>query len=700
MNFERTTLWKQLAASLVVSILMVLLAVCAARLIVGFSYAPLAVFWDSLLLFAVMAVVHWVTRRTVATVALGFALAAFFITGNGVKSIMLGMPLGLADLKPAVALLGVLEGARLAGAVAGIVVLLGLALWGLWPGKNRLKWLLLPPLLVATILGAVWLVNGDEILSSESGVSRVDVLKQRGGFLYLASDAVRYMRNDRIPSRSKVAHALAATKARGSSMPTHARNIHLILVESFWDVTALDGFKMSSDPWDGRIRDWWNAGGRSGVLSPVFGGATANAEFEVLCGLPATGAGRVVFSEGITNDLPCMPAVLRQYGYLTTASHPYKKTFWNRDTAYAKVGFEQYLPDQAFEMDDRDGMFLNDRSLLFQSLARLNLLKKDRPHLSYVVSLSSHYPYERDRTKRPDRIQVTPAAVALGNYANAISYSTEALADYVDALRDMDPDALIVIFGDHAPVLDSSPDPYEIAGLREGGTTLPEGYARLSLTPLIVIDGKNGPKSMGTQPLYELAPKIVEMATAGQVSLPHAEAILHPDMRTRNFLASMLVPGNEGWRRCSRDDDKSCEAGRDSRNELRALRDDLVWGHQYALQMWDTPNVGKHGMTINRDHYGCVFDVEAWGPQVGSKGQPMNKQPSGNSALWFKVRRVRGDPVLFVDDERADIVVASGSASASYAAPQFIHAEGEHRVSYQCEDEAPVAFGKLTITAK
>jgi hypothetical protein len=110
--------------------------------------------------------------------------------------------------------------------------------------------------------------------------------------------------------------------------------------------------------------------------------------------------------------------------------------------------------------------------------------------------------------------------------------------------------------------------------------------------------------------------------------------------------------------------------------------------------------VGKHGMTINRDHYGCVFDVEAWGPQVGSKGQPMNKQPSGNSALWFKVRRVRGDPVLFVDDERADIVVASGSASASYAAPQFIHAEGEHRVSYQCEDEAPVAFGKLTITAK
>jgi hypothetical protein len=53
-----------------------------------------------------------------------------------------------------------------------------------------------------------------------------------------------------------------------------------------------------------------------------------------------------------------------------------------------------------------------------------------------------------------------------------------------------------------------------------------------------------------------------------------------------------------------------------------------------------------------------------------------------------------------VDDERADIVVASGSASASYAAPQFIHAEGEHRVSYQCEDEAPVAFGKLTITAK
>ncbi|WP_161809614.1 LTA synthase family protein [Stenotrophomonas terrae] len=696
-GFKNVNGWRQVLVFSAVAVIVVLLAAFAARLAVGFSYGPAALLLDSLLLAAILTVVRWITKRNVATCALGVALAAFFITGNGIKSVLLGMPLGIADMKPALALLGVLEGGRLAAAIGGFALLLCLVVWGLWPGWRRLIWLVLLPLLGLSILGAVWLTNGDAVLAGGTGTSRVDVLKQRGGFLYLASDAVRYIRNEKVPSRSSVAHALGSVKARVSSAPANPRNVHLILMESFWDVTTLDGFKMSADPWDPRIREWWIAGGRSGVLSPVFGGATANAEFEVLCGLPATGGGRVVFSEGITNDLPCLPAVLRQFGYLTMASHPYKKAFWNRDTAYAKVGFEQYLPDQAFEMDDRDGMFLNDRSTLFQSLGRVNLLKKDRPYLSYIVSLSSHYPYERDRTKRPDRIVVTPATTALANYANAVSYSTEALADYIEALREADPDALIVLFGDHAPVLDSSPDPYEIAGLRKGGATLPNGFARLSLTPLIVIDGRNGPKAMGTQPLYELAPKISEMATAGAVSLPYADLVLHPEVRTRNFLASLLVPDKGGWRMCGRDDDASCEAGRGSRNDLRALRDDLVWGKQHALQIWGTLLVGKHGMTINRDHYGCVFDVEAWGPQTGGKGKAMNQQASGNSALWFKVRRVRGDPVLFVDDERAEIVVANGSASASFTSPQFIHTEGEHRISYQCEDEERVSFGKLKI---
>ena len=102
-------------------------------------------------------------------------------------------------------------------------------------------------------------------------------------------------------------------------------------------------------------------------------------------------------------------------------------------------------------------------------------------------------------------------------------------------------------------------------------------------------------------------------------------------------------------------------------------------------------------MTINRDHYGCVFDIEAWGPQEGQRGEAINRQPSGNSALWFKLRSVRGDPVVSVGGEKAGMSISGDMASASFVSPRFVDTAGEHYISFQCEDEAPVPLGKLLI---
>ena len=47
-------------------------------------------------------------------------------------------------------------------------------------------------------------------------------------------------------------------------------------------------------------------------MSPVFGGGTANAEFEVLCGIPIIDAG-VTFLRGMKNEeLPCLPTLLKR----------------------------------------------------------------------------------------------------------------------------------------------------------------------------------------------------------------------------------------------------------------------------------------------------------------------------------------------------------------------------------------------------
>jgi len=43
---------------------------------------------------------------------------------------------------------------------------------------------------------------------------------------------------------------------------------------------------LSEDPLDPRFRALWQAAGNPHILSPVYGGYTANAEFEALCGFP------------------------------------------------------------------------------------------------------------------------------------------------------------------------------------------------------------------------------------------------------------------------------------------------------------------------------------------------------------------------------------------------------------------------------
>jgi len=64
------------------------------------------------------------------------------------------------------------------------------------------------------------------------------------------------------------------------------RNVHLVVMESFVDPTLFKGATYTKDPIHPDFRRLF--GDRMGFsVSPVFGGKTSQAEFEVLCGVPA-----------------------------------------------------------------------------------------------------------------------------------------------------------------------------------------------------------------------------------------------------------------------------------------------------------------------------------------------------------------------------------------------------------------------------
>lgn len=659
----------------------------------GYRYSPLAMLLDGLLLLPLTTSLMLVARWRWTVVACTFALGFFGLLAHAIKSDQLGVPLMAADIGPLWQLLNILPGWRRLLAWVLIVVVLSCVLGSLWPRRGGVRWLLPLPLIV---LG--WSFAGGALQNS-GVVSALDP-REVGGIAFLAGEIGGSLRNSASgPDRAEVITALAALPAaRPSEQLVARRNVYMVLLETVWDPLQLHGYQFSRDPWDERFRRLWEMGGRSHILSPAFGGATANAEFEALCGMPAS-SNRVLFETGVSRPLNCLPRLMRDSGYTTMASHPYKSNFWARETAYRYAGFESYFPIDAYQLDDMDGMFLNDHSSYQQLLERKKMAST--PLFSYAVSLSSHYPFDRDKSARPDVLSVTPDDGLLGAYANALAWSTKAFMDYVDQVLVDDPTALVVAFGDHAPVLGTQPNPYVQAGLRGGENG--EDLVALAKAPLLVIDGENGPVALGDLALYELPNSLLKLIQPG-VRL-HAGIFDEVPGKARPFLGRMLRyvnsdqtnSGNGGWEACNQSIGQ-CAENREAFNNMRIVRKDLAEGGQFSLALTGQVAPTATIMQISRPFPSCALSVQAWGPEGTTEGIPFNVQGQGRSAFWFKTDEARGELKVEVGGEVTDLLVAGKAASASFQDPEFLKKPGRYPVRAFCAGVPAWEIGHFVVT--
>jgi hypothetical protein len=688
-------LWRALAASAVPVVACALLALAW----LGVGYSPWAIALDVVIVFpAVLGsalLARWRWQPWVA----GACLAALFVAGSAFKVAMMGAPLAPADASAAVELLQVMPGRRLAMAVVAAVAWAGLLLSAFWPRSvARAAWLALPLLWAALLMmlpaPLPRLLQSLDGADAPQGSAR---LQAQGSIVYMLRAEVEYREEmAEVPTSRQVQAAIDALgmhrSNRTRSSWTATRPIHVVLLESLWDARQLGAYRFSSPPMDPRFIAAWEAGGRSAVLSPVLGGATANAEFEFLCAMPALRAS-VAFDGALRNPVPCLPRILRDAGYGTVAIHPHVAGFWNRDVAYPLLGFAHYRPLGSFAMDDMDGMFLADAST-FRQVVEWDAATQGGARFIWLVSLGSHYPYARDRNARPDLVQVTPSAPVLQDYANATRYTTAAFMDYVESVLTRQPDALIVAFGDHAPVLGTAPDPFAASGIDAGDAA---GMVRLSTTPLLVIDGRNGAVDMGQLPLNQLAPRMLALLGEGHPVLPQAPWIRAPGTigDERLFLNHLLHRKRDGsWQDCS-GTGTGCATVRKTREYLVVLRDDLIRGQQHALDVLGVRRTGPTGMEIARTFAPCMVDVEAWGPQETAAGVPFNVQPDGQSAFWFSLREARGTPRLRFGEQQVPMTIAGKAASAGFAS---VPAQpGDYPITWICDDGNEGRIGDFRV---
>jgi len=244
------------------------------------------------------------------------------------------------------------------------------------------------------------------------------------------------------------------------------RNVHLIVMESFIDPTLFKGATYTKDPFHPSFKKLF--GNKMGFsISPVVGGQTAQAEFEILCGVPAFEELAGVEFNGFTGaPAYCLPGTLQLAGYQTIASNAYNPSFFNEPVAYKGMGFDKsYFPrdyltgsDSYLSLGDTAGEmgYMFDSSFFNQNLEFITPFIKDNdgpPLFNYLMTVYGHFPHILNEQKRPLVLKMLSSFKDhhLEMAANQIFYRSEAVADYVNRLLEIDEKSLIILVSDHVP---------------------------------------------------------------------------------------------------------------------------------------------------------------------------------------------------------------------------------------------------------
>ncbi|MFK7861721.1 MAG: LTA synthase family protein [Granulosicoccus sp.] len=596
------------AGTLFVVSVLLLTFLCRAVIAHGFDVTLAAEYWyrDFLGNLAVTLIVAVLVQSLPRTLILASVVIVMFQLSNAAKLSILGTPASPDDLLNVQNVFFLTDGWRRIAMfmVASLPLILAIAFI---PWKRISLWIAILALGLASFAINVHSDTLRVALDKQFGNSvwnQPANYRHRGLALHLAQEVVRTIskveKPPEFPAVNQALEQLAFERAleKGPRILEHGienalgtsniaadRNVHVFVLESFFDPVSLGEQWVPEDPLPEDFRKLWGQTGNTTTMSPVFGGYTANAEFEVLCGFPVTR--NAVFFEGwLRNSSPCLPRLLGQAGYHTLASHPNVPGFWNRTNAYQLVGFDEYLSKAQFDMTDSVGTLLLDHSMYAQVFEHINQLKLAGPVFNYMLTYHGHLPYPGNDAY-PDQVKPGKESELLNGYINQIWYKSRDLMERLAILRKEDPDSLIVIFGDHLPFLGPNygvyTEAWNLPEIRSDFTG--DHLQKLTSTPLIVIDGRRGPLNLGKMPLYRLPSLMMSLLEKEPRQL--FDATRNPDGITVRPVYGMhfAIDGQDVTACTEKTINKPpCSVTEPWLDDVKVLIGDVFTGKQFSLQ--------------------------------------------------------------------------------------------------------------------
>lgn len=235
-------------------------------------------------------------------------------------------------------------------------------------------------------------------------------------------------------------------------------NIIVVLSEALWDATKLPLIKYSQDPIINIRSDI-----KSTLISPAYGGSTANVEFEILTGFSNYFLNdRYPYNELINQDVPSLFSLFKEQGYLTTAIHPFKKTMYNRPTVYQHLGLDKFIGMEDMSSSELIGPYISDKSFTQEIVKQFE--STNQPQLIFTLSMQNHTPFEANRFPNHQITFKSPLnekdQPILQTYIDGINLSSQSYQTLKETIKKSQKPTIILFYGDHLPLLNPNFDIY------------------------------------------------------------------------------------------------------------------------------------------------------------------------------------------------------------------------------------------------
>lgn len=240
------------------------------------------------------------------------------------------------------------------------------------------------------------------------------------------------------------------------------RNVHLVVMESFIDPRLFKGIDFNRSPLADELRLLIGENDFSHVYSPLYGGLTAQPEFELLSGIKAYAKVETVeFNVMNGGRINGFLKKLSDNSYHPQATIATGFGFFNSKQAYKSLGMTDVVYLGNTNVKRTGDKWLFDGDLFDYNLKRIEKLmnNQEEPFFSYLLGMYGHAPYKRNIALRPDVIETNfdEENESIRRIANQFYYRTKTLGEYLEKLWAMDPDSIIYVTSDHLPaILDSN----------------------------------------------------------------------------------------------------------------------------------------------------------------------------------------------------------------------------------------------------